>query len=100
MTPLGQLYWTLPIAGVICGLSVILQENWTERSGKVDLTVDEMERRVARWGKVKPYEQTFIESRLPGFEKRLYKIINRGVLENEGVEPRLRRPEFHANTRV
>ena len=31
MTPLGQWYWTLPIAGVICGLSVILQENWTEK---------------------------------------------------------------------
>jgi hypothetical protein len=52
----------------------------------MDVTVEEMEKRVARWGKVKPYEQTFIESRLPGFEKRLYKIINRGVLENKGVE--------------
>jgi mannose-6-phosphate isomerase-like protein (cupin superfamily) len=53
----------------------------------MDITVEEMEKRVARWGKVKPYEQTFIESRLPGFEKRLYKIINRGVLENKGVQP-------------
>jgi mannose-6-phosphate isomerase-like protein (cupin superfamily) len=53
----------------------------------MDVTVEEMEKRVARWGHVKPYEQTFIESRLPGFEKRLYKIINRGVLENKGVEP-------------
>jgi mannose-6-phosphate isomerase-like protein (cupin superfamily) len=53
----------------------------------MDVSVEEMEKRVARWGKVKPYEQTFIESRLPGFEKRLYKIINRGVLENKGVEP-------------
>jgi mannose-6-phosphate isomerase-like protein (cupin superfamily) len=54
---------------------------------QMDVSVEEMEKRVARWGKVKPYEQTFIESRLPGFEKRLYKIINRGVLENKGVEP-------------
>jgi hypothetical protein len=53
----------------------------------MDVTVEGMEKRVARWGKVKPYEQTFIESRLPGFEKRLYKIINRGVLENKGVQP-------------
>ena len=37
----------------------------------MDVTVEEMEKRVARWGQVKPYEQTFIESRLPGFEKRL-----------------------------
>jgi mannose-6-phosphate isomerase-like protein (cupin superfamily) len=53
-----------------------------------DFSVEEMETtRVARWGRVAPYGETFIESRLPGFEKRLYKIINRGVLENKGVEP-------------
>ena len=53
----------------------------------MDVSVEEMEKRVARWGKMKPYKQTFIESRLPGFEKRLYKLINRGVLEYKGVEP-------------
>ncbi|MGE0801548.1 MAG: cupin [Lautropia sp.] len=54
----------------------------------MDISVERMEAtRIARWGKVKPYEQTFIESRLPGFEKRLYKLINRGVLENKGVQP-------------
>jgi hypothetical protein len=26
--------------------------------------------RIVRWGKVEPYGETFIESRLPGFEKR------------------------------
>ncbi|MEI7530328.1 MAG: cupin domain-containing protein [Betaproteobacteria bacterium] len=49
---------------------------------------EEMEkRRIARWGKVAPYGESFIESRLPGFQKNLYKIINRGVLENQGVSP-------------
>lgn len=49
---------------------------------------EEMEAtRIARWGKVEPYGETFIESRMPGFHKRLYKLINRGVLENKGVEP-------------
>lgn len=53
-----------------------------------DWSVEELEgKRVARWGKVAPYGETFIESRLPGFEKRLYKLINRGVLENKGVQP-------------
>lgn len=53
-----------------------------------DWSVEELEtKRVARWGKVEPYGETFIESRLPGYEKRLYKLINRGVLENKGVEP-------------
>jgi hypothetical protein len=32
----------------------------------MDVIVEEMEKRVVRWEKVKPYEQTFIESRLPG----------------------------------
>lgn len=53
----------------------------------MNVTSEEMEARVARWGKVKPYSNTFIESRIPGFDKRLYKLINRGVLENKGVEP-------------
>jgi hypothetical protein len=56
-----------------------------------DYSVQEMEAtRIARWGKVEPYGETFIESRLPGFEKRLYKIINRGVLENKGVQPAIK----------
>ena len=38
----------------------------------MDVSMEERKKRVARWGKVKPCEQTFIESRLPGFEKRLY----------------------------
>lgn len=54
----------------------------------MDPTPQEMEAtRIARWGKVKPYGETFIESRLPGMKKNLYKIINRGVLENKGVQP-------------
>ncbi|HEY9279538.1 MAG TPA: cupin domain-containing protein [Eoetvoesiella sp.] len=54
----------------------------------MNITVGEMERtRIARWGKVKPYDQSFIESRIPGFEKNLYKLINKGVLENSGVQP-------------
>ncbi|WP_454712812.1 cupin [Cupriavidus nantongensis] len=54
----------------------------------MDPTPQEMEAtRIARWGKVKPYGETFIESRLPGMKKNIYKIMNRGVLENKGVEP-------------
>ena len=54
----------------------------------MDIRPEQMEAtRIARWGKVQPYGETFIESRLPGFNKRLYKLINRGVLENKGVEP-------------
>lgn len=54
----------------------------------MDISAEKMEStRIARWGKIKPYENTFVESKIPGFEKRLYKLINRGVLENKGVEP-------------
>ena len=54
----------------------------------MDISPKEMEAtRIARWGKVEPYGETFIESRMPGFNKRLYKLINRGVLENKGVQP-------------
>jgi len=44
------------------------------------MDVEHMEnKRIARWGKVAPYGESFIESRLPGFNKNLYKIINKGV---------------------
>lgn len=57
----------------------------------MDITPAEMEAtRIARWGKVEPYGETFIESRLPGMTKRLYKLINRGVLENKGVQPAIK----------
>jgi tetratricopeptide (TPR) repeat protein len=49
----------------------------------MDVTVEEMEKRVAM-GKVKPYEQTFIESRLPG---SVLQDHQSGVLENKGVQP-------------
>ena len=52
------------------------------------MNAEQMEKkRIARWGKVAPYGESFIESRLPGFNKNLYKIINKGVLENKGVAP-------------
>ena len=52
---------------------------------------EEMEKnRIARGGKVAPYGESFIESRIPGFQKNLYKIINKGVLENKGVEPAIK----------
>lgn len=61
------------------------------RGIEVDLSEAEMEAtRIARWGAVKPYGESFIESRLPGKEKHLYKLINRGVLENRGVEPAIK----------
>ena len=54
----------------------------------MDPTVEEMESsRVARWGKVVPYGETFIESRMPGKKKNIYKIINKGVLENKDAQP-------------
>jgi hypothetical protein len=49
----------------------------------MDVTVEEMEKRVARCGKVKPYEQTFIESRFPGFENRQAFHANRERLKGE-----------------
>ncbi len=54
----------------------------------MDISKDKMEAtRVARWGKITPYGEAFVENRIPGHEKTLYKIINRGVLENRGVQP-------------
>jgi mannose-6-phosphate isomerase-like protein (cupin superfamily) len=58
------------------------------REAAVQISKEDMEAtRVARWGAVKPYGEAFVENRIPGHEKNLYKIINRGVLENKGAQP-------------
>ncbi|MEK7943642.1 hypothetical protein WKR98_02760 [Pigmentiphaga sp. YJ18] len=36
-------------------------------------------RRIARWGEVKGYDDAFATSNTPGLEKRVFKLVNRGI---------------------
>lgn len=52
------------------------------------LTPEQMEAdRVYRWGKVPALQDAFLLSRIKGFESRIHKIINKGVIENAAVVP-------------
>jgi hypothetical protein len=42
--------------------------------------------RVACWGAIKPCGEAFVETRIPGHEKNLDKIINCGVLGKQGAQ--------------
>jgi len=46
-------------------------------------------RRVARWGKVKGYDDAFVTSSTPGLEKRVFKLVNRGISVGAHLEPAL-----------
>lgn len=43
--------------------------------------------RIAHCEKITPYGEDLVENRISGHERALYKITNRGVLENRGVQP-------------
>ncbi len=46
-------------------------------------------RRVARWGEVKGYDDAFVTSKTPGLEKRVFKLLNRGISAGQHVVPAL-----------
>ena len=45
--------------------------------------------RLARWGQVKGYDDAFATSGTPGLEKRVFKILNRGISAGAHVVPAL-----------
>jgi maspardin len=57
-----------------------------------DISLDEMERDcVYRWQNSAPLTDAFLLSRIPGFESKIHKLINKGVLENAAVKPGIKR---------
>lgn len=46
-------------------------------------------RRIARWGEVKGYDDAFVTSNTPGLEKRVFKLVNRGISVGAHLEPAL-----------
>ncbi len=46
-------------------------------------------RRVGRWGEVKGYDDAFVTSATPGLEKRVFKLLNRGISQGAHLLPAL-----------
>ena len=55
--------------------------------GSVQMSKDEMEKRVARFKDLRPSTKAFIDSLIPGHEREIFNIIGRGVTEDPTLQP-------------
>ena len=51
----------------------------------VQMSKDEMERRVARFKDLTPSTRAFVDSLIPGHERLIFNVIGRGVTEDSGT---------------
>ena len=56
--------------------------------GKLEISKEEMlKTRVARFKELKPTEQAFVDTRIPGYEREAFLVIGRGVTEDPALRP-------------
>ena len=53
----------------------------------VQVSKEEMLKRVARFTELKPSPQAFVDSRIPGHEREIFNVIGRGVTEDASLAP-------------
>ena len=53
----------------------------------VQISKDEMLKRVARFKALRPSHQAFVDSRIPGHEREIFNVIGRGVTEDASLAP-------------
>jgi hypothetical protein len=54
----------------------------------IEPTIAEMEARVARFDRLKPSKQAFVDTRIPQYARDIYNVIGRGVTEDPDACPR------------
>lgn len=55
--------------------------------GNVQISPNEMGKRVARFTQLKPSPRAFVDSLLPGHEREIFNVIGRGVTEDASLNP-------------
>jgi mannose-6-phosphate isomerase-like protein (cupin superfamily) len=59
---------------------------------------DDMEKRVARFGEVKSCASAFCDTLIPGHEREIFNIIGHGVMDDPGMNPVITDArDFHVN---
>ncbi|MEM7442546.1 MAG: cupin domain-containing protein [Pseudomonadota bacterium] len=53
----------------------------------IDVSPEEMAARIARFGKLKPSKQAFVDTRIPEYERDIINVIGRGVTEDPDLAP-------------
>ena len=61
----------------------------------IDISVEEMERHVARFADQKSSHQAFLDTRIPGHEREIFSIIGNGVQEDASMNPPINPQDFH-----
>lgn len=65
-----------------------------------DITVEEMQTRVARYRELKASPQAFVDTRIPEYERDIYNVIGRGVTEDAGLAPSISDSRYFSITYV
>lgn len=55
--------------------------------GSLQVSRDEMQKRVARFKELQPSRRAFIDSLIPGHEREIFNVIGRGVTEDPSLSP-------------
>jgi quercetin dioxygenase-like cupin family protein len=66
----------------------------------IEPTIAEMEARVARFDRLKPSKQAFVDTRIPQYERDIYNVIGRGVTEDPDLAPAISDSRYFGITYV
>lgn len=66
----------------------------------IDLSVEEMQARVARYRELQASPQAFIDTRIPIYERDIYNVIGRGVTEDAALAPSITDARYFGITYV
>lgn len=61
----------------------------------LNVTEEEMLKRVARFKSLKSTAKSFIDTRIPGHEREIFNIIGSGVVEDPEAKPPIEPQDFH-----
>ena len=53
----------------------------------VQISKEQMRKRVARFAALRPSRQAFVDSRIPGHERAIFNVIGRGVTKDASLQP-------------
>ncbi len=66
----------------------------------IDVSVAEMQTRVARFRELGASPQAFVDTRIPKYERDIYNVIGRGVTEDAGLAPSITDSRYFGITYV
>lgn len=65
-----------------------------------DISVEEMQARVARYRDLRASPQAFVDTRIPEYERDIYNVIGRGVTEDKDLAPSITDARYFSITYV